>query len=223
MGNAAGIVLFGLLILLMAFRKGICGGVASLWKRKAGKVLLILAGALCGVCAGFCVFFSANMIRYAAEDTQTADCVIVLGCKVTDGEPGRMLTARLEKALELLEGNPEAMCIVSGGKGTDESVSEAEAMEKWLVRRGIAEPRIIKEERSTSTDETMRFCAEIIEQNGITGTITAVTNDFHQYRADIFAQRAGLSVSHASASSSCYSILNYVLREWLALAAALFL
>lgn len=51
------------------------------------------------------------------------------------------------------EENTTAVCIVSGGKGDSENISEAEAI--WLVDKGIDSSRIYKEDKSTSTVENI--------------------------------------------------------------------
>ena len=102
-----------------------------------------------------------------------------------------------------------------------EDISEAEAMRRYLNAHGIADERIITEDRSTTTDENIRFTAELLSEIGISDNITIVTNEFHQYRADIFARRAGLTVGHHSARTSPRLLLNQWVREWGALAVAI--
>ena len=64
---------------------------------------------------------------------QGAATVVVLGCKVNGDQPSLMLRRRLECALEYLRANEQAVCVVSGGQGSNESYSEAYVMEKFLV------------------------------------------------------------------------------------------
>lgn len=71
--------------------------------------------------------------------------------------------------------------IVSGGKGKGENISEASAMKRELMEQEIEEERIIMEDRSTSTDENIKFSKSLIPSNKQKGII--VTNDFHMYRA----------------------------------------
>ena len=124
-------------------------------------------------------------------------------------------------ALELLESNPEAICVVSGGQGPQEHISEAEAMRRYLNERGIADERIIPEPSSTSTEENLRFSAELLAEHGFNGSIVVVTNEYHQYRADIYARRAGLRVGHHSAHTALRLFPNQWVREWGALAVAI--
>lgn len=128
-----------------------------------------------------------------------------------------MLTRRLNAALEVLEDNPGAVCVASGGQGKGELISEAEAMRRYLTGRGISDERILIEDKSVSTYENMSFSAEILREQGITGNIVIVTNEFHQYRASVFAKREGLETGAHSAATKIANLPNYWVREWAAL------
>ncbi len=216
-GSLLGTLLFGsIMAVTLLWRR-----IACLWKRIAGRILVIFFGVIFAAGFGLCVFFSVNMVVYAEKDCDSADCVIVLGCQVKGETPTPMLCDRLNAALELLESNPNAVCVVSGGQGPQEHISEAEAMRRYLNERGIADKRIITEPLSTSTEENLRFSAELLSERGFKGSIVVVTNEFHQYRADIYARRAGLSVGHHSARTALRLFPNQCVREWGALAVAM--
>ena len=141
--------------------------------------------------------------------------LIVLGAHINGTEPSRALMYRLNTACEYLKAHPETKAVVSGGKGSNEEISEAEAMKRNLVLRGIAESRIILEDQSTKTLENMKFTARLIDKNARIGI---VTNNFHIYRSLKLAKKQGYS--HA-VGLSAPSVLKYqpyyVLRELLAL------
>lgn len=216
-GNIAGTALFGAGLALALFWEGAVRLAGRLWRRIAGRVLLCALGAVCAGGIFAAAFFSVNMAYYASQKTEQSDCVIVLGCQVVGEIPSYMLQDRLETALALLERSPQAVCIVSGEQGARESVTEAEAMRRWLTERGVDGARIIKEEQSASTRENLRGCARIINERGINGDVTIVTSEFHQYRAELYAREVGLDVGHESARTSTRLILNSWLREWVGL------
>ncbi|MDE6133239.1 MAG: YdcF family protein [Oscillospiraceae bacterium] len=100
----------------------------------------------------------------AANSPPKGECtVIVLGCKVRGETPSSMLYYRAMSAYRYLEANPSAVCIASGGQGADELISEAECVKRILLEKGIAEERIILEDKSTSTDENIRFSLQKME------------------------------------------------------------
>ena len=220
-GSALGFVLFGLIIAVCVLWKPLCKLVKRLWTSIGGRIAVILVSVGMSLFAGVCVFFSVNMAIYINESVDDVRAVMVLGCRVKGEEPSNMLKSRLNAGLELLRDNPEAVCVVSGGQGEGEHISEAEAMKRYLVQNGISEERIYTEDRSISTRENFRFSKEIFEELGITDGIVVATNDFHQYRAEIYARKNGLDVGHYSAKTHIRSFLNYWIREWLALLSAI--
>ncbi len=90
--------------------------------------------------------------------------LIILGAGLKGDVPSEVLKYRLNKAVEYYKKNPDTIFIVSGGQGKDELISEAEAMEIYLSKRGIPIKNIIKEDKSTSTYENLKFSDKIIKE-----------------------------------------------------------
>ncbi len=218
-GTIIGSALFGGAFVLCVFWKPFCRLVKRLWSGTIGKIALLFFGTAAALCVGACVFFSVNMARYA-ECEPSADeppqAVIVLGCQVRGETPSTMLAKRLDAALETLSEYPDALCVVSGGKGSGEDITEAEAMRRYLLERGVADNRIIPEDKSVSTSENIRFSASLLKERGI-DTAVIITNEFHQYRADIYARRNGITAGHHSSSTPYLNLANYWVRELAAL------
>ena len=146
--------------------------------------------------------------------------VVVLGCQVVGERPSVMLRQRIHTAYEYLSAHPDAVCIATGGKGSNESISEAECIRRELVALGIDEGRIYKEDCSVNTAENLAFSAQIIEKEGLSTTVAVVSDNFHQLRASIFARRVGLDARSVGCASAWYLGGGYWAREVLALAAA---
>lgn len=215
-GTVIGSVLCGGAMAICVFWMPFCGVVKRIWSKLGGKIALLFVGAFTAFCVICCVIFSVNMTLCIEKPLDDAGAVIVLGCQVNGETPSVMLARRCDAALETLSDNSEAICVVSGGKGKGEDISEAEAMRRYLTERGIAESRVIIEDRSTSTKENIEFTAELLEERGIDRAVI-VTNDFHQYRADIYARRSGLTAGHHSNKTPLHNLANYWVREWAAL------
>ncbi len=219
-GTIIGCVIFSLIIALCVFWKPFKRLVKWLWKRVFGKITLIFLGSFTALIMGTCAFFTINMALHAEIPLEKTEAVIILGCQVRGETPSQMLKRRLDAALEVLNDNPEAVCVMSGGRGNGEDISEAECMRRYLTAAGIDEARLYAEDKSTSTRENIAFSAEILENLGISENIMLVTNEFHQYRAYIYASRAGLKTGAHSAKTPLQNLLNYGLRENAALFAA---
>lgn len=152
------------------------------------------------------------------EPPHNINYVIVLGAKIRGEELSLSLYNRVTKALEYLNDNPKSNVIVSGGQGQGESITEAEAMERYFVENGIEKDRIIKEEKSTSTFENIKFSKELLD--GET-EVVIVSNDFHLYRATIIAKRFGLVPHTLAAETPTIVKAQLWLREYVAVAKTL--
>ncbi|MBQ3574819.1 MAG: YdcF family protein [Clostridia bacterium] len=129
------------------------------------------------------------------------DCIIVLGARVwPDGRMSNTLIYRCVRALEIMRMYPECRLIASGGRGSDEPVSEAEAMRTYFMRADIPEDRIIMEDQSRSTLENLRFSKKIMEAMGME-TAMIVTSDYHAERALWMARDLGIDAAVAAAKS----------------------
>ncbi len=179
-----------------------------LWK-------LVLALTCVGL-AYFCVV-EAVIIRNARTDPDPErDYLIVLGAAVYGEQPSLALQRRLEGALAYLERYPESRVIVSGGMGRGENITEAEAMRRWLLARGIPEERILMEERAGTTQENLIYSFEIIRELGDEpdGNVAIVSSDYHLFRAKTMAGRLGVqAVGVSSPWGNPLSMLNYFIRE----------
>lgn len=130
--------------------------------------------------------------------------------------PSLSLVERVRAAADYMKELPNTVAIVSGGQGSDENISEAEAMQAWLTQNGIDKSRIILEDKATSTLENIEYSFDIIRARGDDpNTATAVvTSEYHIYRAKLLAQSLGVSVGSVAAHTTYAPIMiNYFIRE----------
>ena len=171
--------------------------------------------------AGLCFMAAviAFLAGYGASDTATGteDAVIVLGAGL-EGETVTMpLYYRLDTAARYYEEIPDCVIVVTGGQGPYESITEALAMERFLVSRGVPADKIIKEEKATSTYENFVFSKELLDQKlGEGYSACFITNKFHTYRAGCLAKIVGLNVTHEGAPMDWYLVPVMYLREFFA-------
>ena len=171
----------------------------------------------------FCISFVGLGIVIALHARQVSkqgrDAVIILGAGLIGDQVSTTLALRLDKAAEYLRENKNALAVVSGGQGSDELVTEASAMKKYLIRKGIAPKRILEEGRSTSTKENFLFSKELLDARLGAGRYTCVyvTNNFHTYRAGLYAKKAGLDAEGLASRSAPYTLPTNYSREYLAL------
>lgn len=159
---------------------------------------------------------SVMMITFAhrkAPESDRPPVVVVLGCLVVNDHPSSLLAERIKTAYKYLNANPESPCIVSGGKGSDESISEAQCMYQELVHMGISPDRIYIEDRSTTTRENLAFCKEIMEQENLGDTVVLVTNSWHEFRASLIASEIDLQCGNEGAATPPWRLPSNYLRE----------
>ena len=101
------------------------------------------------ICIGLVVFFIIEgiIICYPKKSIERTDYIIVLGAGLNNrNELSQTLRDRLNTALYCLnEYNKDSYIVVSGGQGEDEDMSEAEAMEGYLLelwQRRLAGPAL---------------------------------------------------------------------------------
>lgn len=179
------------------------------WVKIAVILAIILEVALVGFIAAY---GQSDNLNY------TEDAVIVLGAGIHGDKVSVPLAYRLNAAIEYHEKNPNALIVVTGGKGFQETVTEAEAMEKYLVRRGVDPDKIIKEEAATSTNENMRFTKQILDKRLQDDySVVVITNNFHIYRGVAIAKTEGFkNVHYKHAGLKWYNMAPCYLRESLA-------
>jgi len=68
-----------------------------------------------------------------SKPRDNGDYIIVLGAQVKGTRPSRALRNRLDTAIKYLEENEHTKVIVSGGQGTGEDITEAQAMSEYLL------------------------------------------------------------------------------------------
>ena len=211
------------------------------------------------LCAGMS-FFLATYIAFLSYSLATAASskarldalpkdeqltVMIFGCYVRGEEPGRTLTTRLDAALSLLKRYQNADCIVSGGQGSNEAISEAEAMRRYLVSRGIAEERITLEDRSTNTSENLEYTFAILtgsESDGSAAStpgspassnstdsaqsvdtdgrrLVCVSSEYHLHRIRMLSRALGREIeTYPAYDANIGNTLIYTLREYMGVA-----
>ncbi len=162
----------------------------------------------------------ADAIAADYEPEKNKDFLIVLGCGLKpDGTPTPLLQGRLDRALafseqQKAETGKEPVFVTSGGKGSDEPVSESEAMARYLLDHGVPEARILREDRSTNTFENMQFSKEKIWAIDPEAKIAFSTTNFHVFRSGLFARRVKMRAVGMGAKTKWYYWPNAAVREF---------
>lgn len=177
------------------------------------------------------VYLLAHLLAFAVHavvygrlpDEPGTDAVVVLGCGLNRNRVTPLLAARLDRALRVhraeTAGGRAPILITSGGKGSDEALSEADAMANYLVAAGVADSAIMRERSSSNTEENLRNTLELLEDHGLDPgrtRITVVTSNFHVLRAAALTRRLGIEAHVVGARTARYFIPAAFLREFVA-------
>lgn len=166
------------------------------------------------------IIFMSFLLLYGGIDNAEydEDAIIVLGAGIHGEQVSQTLRRRLDSAVDYYEKNKDAVIVVSGGQGPGENITEALAMERYLIEQGIPQNKIIKEEKSTSTEENFSYSKKILDEY-FDGdySVAFATSEFHVYRSEQMARKIGVNVtSHVHGDTSWYMILPTCTRECLA-------
>ena len=183
--------------------------------KRRHPILTILLVLLCLAVLAFAAT-GAIIMHSATADEGEFQYLLVLGTVVEGTEPSPMLADRIQAAYDYLTAHPDTICIVSGGKGDEVNLSEAECMYNELVEMGIDPARILMEDRATSTVENFQFSLALIEEE--TGvrpeTLGVLSSEFHLYRARMFARQEGITpIAIPARTTDLPTFLRYFLRE----------
>lgn len=149
------------------------------------------------------------------------DYVIIHGCGLLDGHRvSPLLASRLDKGIDIYnKSDAKPILITSGGRGSDETLTEAEAMAQYLIEHGIPESNIYKEDRSTTTMENLFNCKVYIKgRGGVKKYRTAlVSSNYHVYRCLLYAEELGMKCIGVGAKVAWYYWPSALLREFVAI------
>ena len=181
------------------------------YMKKSALKKILAALMILSVC--ICAVVEIPIIKGAVtEPVSDSDYVIVLGAKVNGTSPSRVLRQRLDAAIEYADHNRSSKIIVTGGKGSDEDISEAASMQNYLTANGIDKNRITIEDKAADTRENLEYSKDIIGDSS--KSIVIVTSDFHMYRALKIAEQTGfVHISGKPARTDAGLIPNYYIRE----------
>jgi uncharacterized SAM-binding protein YcdF (DUF218 family) len=157
-----------------------------------------------------------NIRQQAAKDeARPADAIVVFGAAEYNGSPSPVLKARLDHTFDLEERGLAPVVITTGGKGGDPTYTEAGVSRDYLIQKGVAKEKILVDDRSESTYESVQAVAALLRQ--LHGkTCVAVSDGFHLYRVKLFFRAAGVTAYGSPAPNSPIEAVPYdrLLHSW---------
>ncbi len=199
--------------------------------RKKGLWVRLLAGL---IALGLVCFAALEVyIGFHSQGSSIVgqpNIMVIFGCQVKPWGPSVLLQDRLDAALTYLEDHPDMKIIVTGGKGDDEHMSEAQCMYNYLTEHGVDGGNIYMEDQSRNTWQNITYTNAMVREQGLGGyeefvggygDYLLVSSGFHLARIKMLWQRGwkgNYSVSTLAAPvSDKPSAIQMFFREPLAL------
>lgn len=149
------------------------------------------------------------------------DFIIIHGAGLLGGEKVTpLLQKRVDKAIEAFRKskNPKVKLIASGGQGADEKISEAQAIQNYILETtDIPETAVLLEDRSVNTYQNLLYSKQLGERLVDNPRFLFVTNDYHVFRTSIYAQQIGMTGDGLGCNTASYYIPSAFLRELVAI------
>ncbi|GIN39263.1 MULTISPECIES: YdcF family protein [Heyndrickxia] len=167
-------------------------------------------------------FLTAYFLYQFNKPKLNQDFIIVLGSGLINDKVPPLLASRINKAIDFYWKQAAAtfppIILFSGGQGQDENLPEAEAMQKYAVEKGIPSEHTLTETRSVNTLQNMLYSKQIMDSiKGDQYNSIFTTNNFHLFRASLYAKMAGLKSQGIGSKTAFYYWPNAMIREYIAI------
>lgn len=172
----------------------------------------------------FANYLTVNLLYQLNRPKLNQDYIIVLGAGLIDGKKvSPLLASRIDRALafyhkQIAKKQKVPTLIMSGGKGNDENLSEAEAMGAYAKEKGIPKENILLETNSVNTLQNMTFSKQLIlERTSENYRGIFVSSNYHIFRASLDALAVDLNFNGIGSKTAFYFLPNAFLREFAAI------
>lgn len=210
-------ILFGGVLLSFSLLSSYMGHSSNPRLRLGGNTLFLITLYLSSL------FFSILLLSrfYLTHPPKVeADCIIILGCALMGQELTPILKARTDSALhwyhtQIRQGKKIPLFIPSGGQGEDEAISEALAIQRYLLQKGIPHEHIHMENRSRTTKENMEYSIRIARSHTPHPRCLFSTTSYHLLRSTIWSRKAGMNGLGIGAPTKWYYWPSSFTREFI--------
>lgn len=174
-------------------------------KHKRIKILLVC---LALTIALWLIAVGVGIVNYGKTDEKCrCDAAIVLGAATTDGEVSPVYRERINHGIWLFQNQYVDYLIFTGGVGEGNTLSDAFAAKEYAVEKGIPTDAIFLDERSTITEENLKYAKEIMNEKSL-DTAIVVSDPLHMKRAMLMAKDFGIESYSSPTPTSMYKSLK---------------
>ncbi|WP_428897693.1 protein SanA [Parelusimicrobium proximum] len=168
-----------------------------------------LLAALCAVII-YVQYYGSRLNYSVTASVPKAPAAIILGAGLKGKEPSVYLKDRLDKGIDVYKEGKASVLLISGDNGDDRH-DEVSAMQKYLIRHGIPESKILSDRAGFNTYGSMHRAKNIFNIS----EVIVVTQSYHLPRSVFTCRKVGMKCYGLSADKSSYAkIKRNTLREY---------
>lgn len=187
-------------------------GCDTLKRKKLKTVFIIL---LCIMI--YISVLSLSIINYGNKDEKcNADVAIVLGAATYNGTLSPVYEERANHGIYLYKNGLVKKIIFTGGYGKSNELSDSCAAKLYAVSQDIPEEDILIEEKSTITQENIKYSKEIMAKENLR-TAIIVSDPLHMKRSMLMARDYEIEAFSSPTPTTRYITLKskipFLLRE----------
>ena len=189
--------------------------------------LFLLISGICLMIVGYlecllCGTIIMGIISAKHKPKKEKDYIIILGCMINkDGTLPKLLKSRADRAIWFANRQKEKygtdiIFVPSGGQGSDEPMSEGDAIKNYLIEQGINKKNILVENESKTTYQNIKYSVKLIKEKNKDARIAFSTTNYHVLRAGYIASKQKIYIEGIGAKTKIYFWLNAFIREFVA-------
>ena len=156
----------------------------------------------------YSLFCAVSIVIYSDRDDRApADCIIVLGAGTDGKTPNAVFRERLNHAVTLYHEGYADIILLTGGYSPGNERSDSAIAGDWLVSLGIPTEAILLEEKSTITQENLKFAKEIMEKEDLS-TCILVSDPLHMKRSMMMAKNYEIQAVSSPTPTTRYQTMK---------------
>ena len=140
------------------------------------------------------VVFVQVWLAARRDDARPADAIVVLGAAQFDGRPSKILTARLDHAVDLYRRGIAPVVVVTGGKQAGDRFTEASVGATYLHDHAVPERALLRETTGRTSWQSLAAASRFLKQRKLT-SVVLVSDPYHSARIEDLAHVVGLKAA----------------------------
>lgn len=165
----------------------------------------------------YLIFTAIGIVNYGKTDEKTsADVAIILGAGTSNSKVSPVYRERINHGIWLYENGYVDYLIFTGGVGEGNDLSDAYIAKQYAVSQRVPEEVIFIEEKSTITEENIKYSKVIMDDNSFT-TAIIVSDPLHMKRAMLVTEDYDIEAYSSPTPTTMYrsfkTKISFLARE----------